>query len=489
MSLSSLVLDGDYSDPDVIRVDDTYWMITSTIHCSPGMAVLRSGDLRVFEHVGHCIPDLTLLGPSYAHAGMGSRFGRGVYAGSIRFHAGHFWVHFTTLDEGIFVITADHPAGPWSTPLRLTDETMWDDPCPLWTSDGESWLVASRPGPEKWFTHLIPMAPDGLSIDLAGAVVLDEWHTSEGNKIYAIDGSVFVLHNEVRAPGHRLAVIMRASSVHGPWEKRILWEGQGLDRDREPNQGALVDHADGSWSFVTHHGRCGYPEGRPVSVYPLRWEDGWPVVVGQTVTPQSAGAGVGSPSPADDQFTHSELGPVWEWTNAPVGTHWTLTERPGHLRLRGHPSARADGLVTAANLCTQRLRSAAGSARVTVDASALLEGTVSGLCVYSTTEPVGIGVCRRDGALWAVLIEGARLTYGVGLVESVVELRVDLDDRGFASFATRTGSGVHTPLGDSYPARFAHYRGARLGLFCLGQTTMSGHADFIDFRYASPPAS
>jgi beta-xylosidase len=115
------------------------------------MVLLSSADLRSWRHVGHCIPDLRVLGPAYEHRNMGSRFGRGVYAGSLRFHDGRYWMHFTTLDEGIFVTTAEDPAGKWSEPVCLSPEPVWDDPCPLWDADGSAWLVASNPGPSRWF--------------------------------------------------------------------------------------------------------------------------------------------------------------------------------------------------------------------------------------------------------------------------------------------------------------------------------------------------
>ena len=109
--------------------------------------------------------------------------------------------------------TAEHPAGPWSPLHPLSDETGWDDPCPLWDEDGRAWLVASSPGRGAWITWLIPMSPDGRSIDLDGRAVIDDWHTSEGNKIYKLGGRYYVLHNEVRGDGNRVLVIMRAASA------------------------------------------------------------------------------------------------------------------------------------------------------------------------------------------------------------------------------------------------------------------------------------
>lgn len=483
--MSPLVLDGDYSDPDVIRVGEDFWMITSTIHVSPGMAVLTSRDLRSWRHVGHCIPDLRVLGPAYDHQNMGSRFSRGVYAGSLRFHGGVYWMHFSTLDEGIFVTTAEHPAGPWSTPLLLSAEQMWDDPCPLWDSDGRAWLVASNPGPERWFSYLIPMAWDGRSVDMERREVLDDWHTSEGNKIYRRGDWYYVLHNEVWAPGDRLAVIMRSDSIHGPWEKRVLLRGLGPDRAREPNQGALVDHADGRWSLVTHHGRGGYPEGRPVSVLPVAWEDGWPVVEG------SSGAGVldwpsaPASTPAlqrDDDFTAAEPAPQWEWTNAPVDDHWSLAARPGHLRLHACPSARGDGLRTAANLLSQRVSARPGQASVLLDAAGLAEGAVAGLCHYSTSQPVGIGVLRRGDELFVAVVEGTATSVWTG-VPTALHLRSDIDAHSFATFSFSVDGETFLPLGDSYRLVWSSYRGSRIGLFALNEEADAGWADFSEFRY------
>lgn len=205
----------------MIRVGDHYWMITSTIHLSPGMTVLHSTDLITWTQIGHCSNDLTELGPAFASDSM-DRYGRGVYAGSLRFHDGLYWMHATTMDEGIFYWTAEHPAGPWSAVRWLSRQKGWDDPCPIWDEDGLAWLVASCPG-ERWVSYLIPMAADGASIDLDRSAVLDDVLTSEANKIYRIGSSYYLLHHEVRTPGNRVAVIMRARSMLGPWEKRTLW--------------------------------------------------------------------------------------------------------------------------------------------------------------------------------------------------------------------------------------------------------------------------
>nr|WP_276610988.1 glycoside hydrolase 43 family protein [Kineococcus siccus] len=481
-------MDGDYSDPDVVLVDGTYWMVTSTIHGSPGMAVLRSPDLLAWEHVGHVVADLTELGPAYAHAATGSRFGRGVYAGSIRHHDGRFWVHFTTLDEGVFVCTAVDPAGPWSPPHRLSDATMWDDPCPLWDDDGRAWLVLSNPGPE-WFTHLVPMSPDGRTLHLDQRRVVDDRHTSEGNKLFRRGPWYYLLHNEVRSHGDRLAVVLRTRSLDAPtpWEKRDLVHGAGLDRSREPNQGSLLADVAGDWWFVTHHGRTGYPEGRPLSRVPVTWEDDWPVVRGPDGPTDRAVLDervvVGTVGPRDDDFDRGRPGPQWEWAVVPAPGSWSVLADPPCLQLVAGPSARGDGLRTAPAVLTQRIAARPGRATVLLDGSGLAEGGVAGLGHYAVDGPVGFGLARQDGRLWLVLVgEGTeRLAPAPG---DRLELCTEVDAHHRAVFAVRAEEAAEfTPLGDSHPLRFSHYRGSRLALFALADGPAGGSARFSRFRY------
>ena len=181
------ILPGDFSDPDVIRVGSDYYFITSTLQYSPGMAVLHSKDLVNWQYSGHCVADLTQLGPELNWDRM-NRYNRGIYAGAIRFHDGKFWVYFTTMDEGVFLTTATNAAGPWSPVTRVWDKQGFDDPCPFWDDDGQTYLLLSTPG-KKWWTHIYKMSPDGKRIDPASEKILDDNQSSEGNKIYKIYGT------------------------------------------------------------------------------------------------------------------------------------------------------------------------------------------------------------------------------------------------------------------------------------------------------------
>jgi beta-xylosidase len=138
------VLPGDFSDLDAIRVGDDFYAISSTFQYSPGMVVLHSRDLVHWSYWGHVVKDLTALDPELNWDRMG-RAGRGIWAGSIREHAGRFFVYFGTPDQGIFMASAANPAGPWTAPKLILAAAGWDDPCPFWDEDGKAYLVGPNP--------------------------------------------------------------------------------------------------------------------------------------------------------------------------------------------------------------------------------------------------------------------------------------------------------------------------------------------------------
>jgi beta-xylosidase len=491
------VLWGDFADPDVIRVGDAYWLITSTFEYSPGMAVLRSFDLITWEFVTHCVADMTAIGPEYASGGT-LRDGRGIFAGAIRFHNDLFYVYFATLDEGIFVTTASDPAGPWGPPTQLWDAMFWDDPCPIWGSDGVAWLIASRPGEPadaEWMTYVMPMAADGLSVDPARLTVLDPTWSSEGNKAYEIDGRFYVLHNESRSFGNRVAVIMRSDSMLGPWEKRDLIVGSGIERDREPNQGALVDTPDGSWYFVTHHGRMGYAEGRSVSVLPVTWTDGWPVAgvkdgdgVGRMAwdlsVPIAGGAAV--EMQLSDNFV-GRIGPQWEWRYEPEVEAWSVLPGGG-LRIESRLLQVPGDPRSARNTLTQRQVGGEGDAQVHFDVGSLLNGDVCGLAHYGG-QYSSIQFERASNVSYVLIVRqtndgDVQTEHRIVVANAtVVSLRTHLDNRGYVTFGYALDDQAFTPFGDVYRPGFARYRGNRLALQVFGNGPRTGHAIVRGFEY------
>ena len=165
------VLHADYSDPDVVRVGDDFYLAASSFNCTPGLPILHSRDLVNWVIVNHAIKNL----PHSRYAAV--QAGCGVWAPAIRFHAGKFWIFFPMPDEGIYVTTATDPAGTWTEPHLLQAGKGLIDPCPLWDDDGQAYLVHAYAGSRAGIKHRLrvcPMAPDGSRLLGEGQIVFHE---------------------------------------------------------------------------------------------------------------------------------------------------------------------------------------------------------------------------------------------------------------------------------------------------------------------------
>ncbi len=494
------ILAGDYSDPDVIRVGEDYYLITSTFQYSPGMALLHSRDLVNWQFIGHCVPDLTQIGPELNWDRM-NRYDRGIYAGALRHHEGRFWVYFTTLDEGVFVTTAEKPEGPWTPVHRLWDgkgltraepNLGWDDPCPFWDTDGQAYLLLSNPV-EQWHTYLFPMSWDGLTLDVQGAIDLDPYRSSEGNKLYRRNGYYYVFHNECTPGGwdNRIGVMLRATDIRGPYEKRTFLYGAGETKDREPCQGALIDTPDGRWFFITHQGRCGYYEGRPSSLLPVEWVEDWPHIATGHENPESVmlwhlpkplAGGLPRKPQADDDFTSSTLSPHWEWNFQPRAEKWSLTERAGALRLHAFPALKPADLRTTGNILTQRLPSREGG-RMTVrlNLSGMVEGQIAGICHFSR-DFCELAVRQQDGR-WIYAYEAASAsTSALAWSGTLLYLRLEWNAQGLSRSLFSTDGELFTAIGGSHTLQFSDYRGSRLGIFTRNDSGEAGWVDVEEVR-------
>nr|BFF27893.1 hypothetical protein GCM10025732_58580 [Glycomyces mayteni] len=272
------VLNADWSDPDAIRVGDDFYLTASSFHRVPGLPVLHSRDLVNWTIIGHA---LTRLVPEEDF--RTPQRGGGVWAPALRHHAGRFWIVYPDPDRGLFVTSAEDPAGPWSEPLLLKGGKGLIDPCPLWDEDGSAYLVhgwaKSRAGINNRLT-VHRMSSDATELLDEGVVVidgdaLDGYRTLEGPKFYKRDGWYWIF-----APAGGVAEgwqsAFRSRDPLGPYEDRIVL-AQGSTAVNGPHQGAWVDTREGADWFL-HFQDKGFL-GRVVHLQPMRWdEDGWPVI-------------------------------------------------------------------------------------------------------------------------------------------------------------------------------------------------------------------
>ncbi|MGN6728042.1 MAG: glycoside hydrolase family 43 protein [Tepidisphaeraceae bacterium] len=481
------VLPGDYSDIDCIRVGSTYYAISSTFQYSPGMVILKSGDLVNWTIAGHAITDLTQIGPNLNWDRM-NRYGHGVWAGSIRYHQNKFWIYFGTPDEGYFMTTATSPAGPWEPLHRVMGEAGWDDCCPFWDDDGQGYFVGThfKDGYKTW---LFKLTPDGRDLVPGWRVLLNEGSGREANKLYKIDGTYYHFYSESTRQG-RQVMMQRAKNVAGPYtEKQQLSHAQKAAR--EPNQGGIVQTESGDWYFLTHHG-SGAWEGRCASLLPVHWVKGWPIL--GDVGKDGIGTMVWSaPKPvlhlpivvpqSDDDFSGPALGVQWEWNYQPRADKWSLTERPGFLRLHAFRPLERDNLKKAGNTLTQRsMRTRSNVATVSFDLSGMADGQVAGLCHYSADYGT-IGVRRKDGVLTLESAHGKTITRGPVIAGKTLWLRSTWGLDGRSTWAYSTDGQTFTPFGDPYPLGWGDYRGDRIGIFSYNNDADAGTVDVDSFTY------
>ena len=483
------VMPADFSDLDAIRVGGDYFAISSTLHLSPGMAVLKSSDMVNWRLIGHVVPDMTVLGDEYRWDRM-ERFGRGVWAGTIRHHANKFWVFFGTPDEGFFMSTAEDPAGPW-TPLHpLLEGPGWDDCTVLWDDDGQAYFLGTHFA-DGYKSYIMPMSADGRSIDRSRAVLVNEGQGREASKLLKHRGWHYLLFSEHVEGKGRYLVARRARHPMGPWSEIKQLADPNLDAS-EPNQGGIIEAPSGEHYFLTHHGRSSW-EGRAASLLPVSWIDGWPIIG----RPDAQGIGTmvwGGPKPvqgtqraslvASEEFSSNTLGPHWEWNHQPQPGSWSLSERPGWLRLRAFKPIAPGDLGTTANVPSQRsMRTPANSVTVKLDMSRMADGQHAGL--GHIAKAFGALGVRQTGSrrIMEYLGEGGSIA-GPQLGGRNVWIRSRWGSDGQAAFAYSTDGIRFMPFGPAYQMSNAHYRGNRVSLYTYGDRVGTGSVDVDYFRYS-----
>ncbi|KAB7644170.1 family 43 glycosylhydrolase [Polymorphobacter fuscus] len=501
------ILHADYSDPDITRVGRDYYLIASSFHFSPGIPVLRSRDLVHWKIIGHVLPKLPFA-PQYDMPGPhsltdrvskpvgGTRYAGGVWAPSIRHHKGKFYVYWATPDEGVFMATARHAEGPWSAPVKVIDQPMLEDPAPFWDDDGRAWLVHSRHGAGPLILHR--MSADGTRVLDAGKVIVEDkarLPILEGPKLYKRNGYYYIFA-PIGGVEKGAQVALRARNIEGPYEHRVVLQ-QGSTALEGPHQGGWVETPSGEGWFAHFNSTGAF--GRIVHLQPVKWVDDWPVI-GTPIPGTSAGQPVathampdtGSPPTRDrlqasDSFAGRTLGLQWEWNHNPDDSGWSLTERPGFLRLRALP---AEHLVTARNTLTQILQGPASRITTRIDASRMADGQRAGLALFGV-RPSWIGLVRENGQTRVTLgIEGAE-TPGPVLAGTSIDLRAEVGSDQTVQYAYSTDGGASFQrLGDPIAlAKFSWWKGARPALFSFTRGTAGGSIDVDMFDVQTLGAS
>ncbi len=493
------VIPADYSDLDAIRVGNDYYAISSTMQFSPGMVVLHSEDLVNWEIIGHVADDLTRISPELNWDRMNC-YGKGIWAGSIRYYQNKFWVYFGTPDDGFFMSSASHPAGPWEPLHHLWKVTGWDDCCSFCDDDGQLYFIATNfaldpKNNRKYNIHLFKMTPDGRSLIMDSDTIIHQSTGSEANKLYKINDMYYHYFSAVNAEGGRQIMMGRSKNLYGPWKIKQI-NKVDRNKDREPNQGGLLQITDDKWYFFTHHGRGDW-EGRPASLLPVTWVDGWPII-GQ-LDQDTIGTMVWSGSKpvltntklaiqTSDEFKSSSLNVQWEWNYQPRAEKWSLTDRKGFLRLNAFRPIRPDDhkmiILRAGNTITQRsMRTKTNSVTVKMDIGHMEDGQYSGLTHFSSESYATFGIKQENGERYLVYNCNEIETKGTKIAGKSVWLRSTWDYNGINHYFISTDGKSYVPFGESSQLTWGSYRGDRIGIFNYNTNAEKGYVDIDWFRY------
>jgi beta-xylosidase len=373
------ILYTDYSDPDAVRVGEDYYMVASSFSNAPGLPLLHSKDLVNWELVNYCIkqiPEFRYRNPIH---------GCGVWAPSIRYHEGRFFVCFPMPDEGIYMTTATDPLGEWSKPVNIRPGAGWIDPCPFWDDDGKAYLVAgvakSRIG-YKSVLHMVEMRPDGMGLIGDEIKIFDgnenDQVTIEGPKMYKRNGWYYIF---APAGGVKTGwqTVLRSRKPFGKYEYKVVMR-QGNSPVNGPHQGAWVDTVTGQDWFL--HFQDVYAAGRITHLQPMRWEDDWPVI-GESGEPvmEYEKPDVGKIYPVKKQdlsdfFNSDKLSLQWQW-NANYEENWHELTGNG-LKLNAVTAPTARPLGDTRNILLQKWQEPEFSCVTKLDISGMNDGDIAG---------------------------------------------------------------------------------------------------------------
>ena len=317
------VINADYSDPDVCVVGDDYYLTASSFQCIPGLPVLHSKDLVNWEIIGYAVKQLqpreVFDTPSH---------GNGIWAPSIRYHNGEFYIYWGDPDFGVFMVKTKDPAGEWTEPLCVIPGKGMIDTCPLWDDDGRCYLVNGWANSRSRFASVLTVRElnaEGTKPISEPVIVFDgngtENRTCEGPKFYKRDGWYWIMCPAGGVPtGFQLA--MRAKTPYGPYEaKKVL--AQGKTAVNGPHQGGWVHTAMGEDWFLHFQDKECY--GRVVHLQPVTWKDNWPVMgvdkdgdyCGEPVVtyrkPKTRGGWKVVNPVETDEFSSNRMGLQWQW--------------------------------------------------------------------------------------------------------------------------------------------------------------------------------
>jgi beta-xylosidase len=486
----------DVPDMSILRVGNTYYMSSTTMHMSPGVPIMKSTDLVNWKLIGYAYDTLADVDAMNLVNGQ-STYGRGSWASCIRYHKGVFYVSsFAQTTNKTYIFSSTNiEKGNWK---RITFSPSYHDHSLFFDEDGKAYLIygAGTLRILELNDDLSGIKPGGLNQVLIENASLpagpDIGLKAEGSQLFKVNGKYYLFNITWPRGGMRTVVIHRADKITGPWEGKLALQDLGVA------QGGMIDMPDGRW--FSYLFRDYGSVGRIPYLVPMKWEDGWPVlgingkVPEQLELPVSKGLIPGIV--ASDEFSRKKgerpLPLVWQWNHNPDNKLWSVTARKGFLRLT---TGRTDSLfLKSRNTLTQRTIGPQCSGTTLVDVSNMKDGDFAGFCVLQRKFGQ-VGVKKMDGKKY-IFMTSAETNKpveieSIPLLQNLVYFRINCDFRDktdkagfFYSLDGKNWIRIGSTLKMEYTL-MEHFMGYRFGLFNYATQLPGGFVDFDFFRISN----
>ena len=486
------ILFADVPDMSMIRVGNTFYMSSTTMHMSPGVPIMKSKDLVNWQLINYAYDTLANIDELNLNNGK-TTYGRGSWASSIRYHKGTYYVTTFAQTTGRTHIysTKNLEKGPWKS---VSFKPSYHDHTLFFDDDGRVYMIY---GAGK--LRLIELNPDlsGTKPGTAEQVIIDNASApagnninlqAEGSQLFKVNGKYYLFNITWPRGGMRTVVIHRADKITGPWEGKLGLQDLGVA------QGGLIDDTKGNWFayLFRDYGSVG----RIPYLVPVKWVDGWPVLgvdgkVPETLNlPASKGLipGIVAPDEFNRKSGERSLPLVWQWNHNPDNTLWSLNERKGYLRLK---TGRLDtSFLLARNMLTQRTIGPVCTGSISLDISNLKDGDFAGLCLLQKNYGL-VGVRAEGNSKSIVMINASGgkpvEAQTIPLTQKTIYLKAECnftDKKDVADFYYSLDGKSWKPIGIQLKMAYTlpHFMGYRFGLFNYATKNVGGFADFDYFR-------
>lgn len=486
------IIHADVPDMAMIRVGNTYYMSSTTMHMSPGLPIMKSKDLVNWQLVSYAYDTLATVDALTLTNGK-STYGRGSWASSLRYHKGTFYVttFAQTTGKTYIYTTKNIEKGPWKV---ATFKPSYHDHTLFFDDDGRNYLIYGA-GKLK----IVELNADitGVKEGTTEQVLIENASTpsgtggglpAEGSQLFKVNGKYYLFNISWPRGGMRTVLIHRADKITGPWEGRVALQDLGVA------QGGLIDTPDGRWFAYLFRDFGGV--GRIPYLVPVKWENGWPVLGENGKVPETldlpANKSLIPGIVASDDFTRKKgdaaLPLVWQWNHNPDNALWSVSDRNGFLRLK---TGRVDtSFVSARNTLTQRTIGPESTGSTLLDVSNMKEGDFAGLSLLQKNYGL-VGVKVGKGTKSIVMVSantGKPIDIeNIPLSQNAVYFKAECNFRNrtdVAHFFYSLDGKVWTKIGEplKMPYTIPHFMGYRFGLFNYATQMVGGFADFDYFR-------